>query len=60
MNVTEGLAIFVEESIKVVKEDSGTRNFNKAYDKFQANQDKAQTRQLVEMAWWKVHVRITQ
>ena len=60
MNVTEGLAIFVEESIKVVKEDSGTRNFNKAYDKFQANQDKAQTRQLLEMAWWKVHVRITQ
>ena len=60
MIVTEGLEIFVEERIKVVKEDSGTRNFNKAYDKFQANQDKDQTRQLLEMAWWKVHVRITQ
>ena len=47
-NVTEGLGKFAEDRITVKKEEEGTRNFNKAYDKLQAKQDKGQTRQLLE------------
>ena len=60
INVTEGLEMFAEEGIGVGKEDSGTSTFNQAYDKLQANQDKAQTRQFLDLAWWKVHGRINQ
>ena len=55
VNVTDSLEFFSEESIKVSKEESGTIAFNQAYDKLQMNQDKAQTRQLLELAWRKVH-----
>ena len=44
VNVTEGLESFGEERIRVGKEEAGTSAFNQAYDKLQANQDKAQTR----------------
>ena len=44
VNFTEGLKIFAEKSVKVRKEESGTSDVNQAYDKFQAKQEKAQTR----------------
>ena len=43
-----------------MKEESGTSAFNQAYDKFHAKQDKAQTRQLLDLARRKVHGQITQ
>ena len=49
-----------EDIIKVGKEEAGTSNFNKSYDTFKSNQDKAQTRKLLEMAYQKVYGRITQ
>ena len=49
MNVTDALDFFAEEMIKVGKEESGTSAFNKVYGKFKADQDKAQTRQLLEL-----------
>ena len=60
VNVTEGLYFFAEERIGVGKEEAGTSAFNQAYDKFQAKKDKAQTRQILDLALRKVHVRITQ
>ena len=44
----------------VGKEEAGTFAFNQSYDKFQENQDKAQTRQLLELAQQKVHGQINQ
>ena len=58
VNVTEGLKTLAEESIRVGKEEAGTIPFNQAYDKFQAKQDKSQTRQLLDLARRKVHGRI--
>ena len=58
VNVTEGLENFVEERIRVGKEEAGTITFYQAYDKFQENKDKAQTRQLLELTWQKVYLRI--
>ena len=43
-NFSEGLETFVEERIRIGKEEAGTSAFNQSYDKFQENQDKAQTR----------------
>ena len=60
MNVTDDLGYFSEERIKVGKEEAGTSAFNRVYDKLQANQDKAQTRQIMEMAQKKIHGRINQ
>ena len=60
VNVTEGLKTFAEERIRVEKEEAGTSAFNQAYDKFQVNQDKAQTRQLLDWAQQKDHGRINQ
>ena len=60
VNVTEGLEFFTEERIRVGKEEAGTSAFNQAYDKFQAKQDKAQTRQLLDLARRNVHGRINQ
>ena len=60
VNVTEGLKSFAEERIRVGKEEAGTSAFNQAYDKFQAKQDKYQTRQLLDLARRKVHGRINQ
>ena len=60
VNVIEGLKKFAEERIRVGKEEAGTSAFNKSYDKFQAKQDKAQTRQLLDLARRKVHGRTTQ
>ena len=60
INVTEGLENVAEERIRVGKEEAGTSGFNQSYDKPQAKQDKAQTRQLLELARHKVHGRITQ
>ena len=59
-NVTEGLELFSENSIKVGKEEAGTSYFNKSYDKFQENKYKSQTRQILELEWRKVHGRIYQ
>ena len=39
--------MFAEERIKVGMEEAGTSAFNKAYDKFQVKEDKAQTSQLM-------------
>ena len=60
VNVTEGLEFFSEERIGVEKEEDGISAFNQAYDKFQENQDKAQTRQLLYLTRRKVHGRISQ
>ena len=60
MNVTDDLEFFAGERIKVGKEEAGTSAFNQVYDKFQANQHKAYTRQLLEMARRKVHGQINQ
>ena len=60
VNVTEGLAVFPEERIRIGKEEAGTSAFNQVYDKFQAKQDKAQTSQLLNLAWWKFHGQINQ
>ena len=48
-------SFFAEEIIQVGNEEARTSDFNQAYDKFQAKQDKAQTRQLMELAHRKVH-----
>ena len=58
MIFTDALEIFASEMIKVGKEEAGTRDLNQEYRKFQANQDKAQTRQLLELARRKVHGQI--
>ena len=47
MNVTDALKSFAEDRIKVGEEEDGTSTFNQAYDKFQMNQDKAQTMKLL-------------
>ena len=60
VNVTECLGNFAEERIRVGKEEAGTSAFNQSYDTFQAKQDKAQTRQILELAQRKVHGRINQ
>ena len=56
----EGLTKFVEERIRVGKEEAGTSTSNQSYDKFRAKQDKYQTRQILDLAWRKVNVRINQ
>ena len=60
MNVTDALDFFAEDRIKVGKEEAGTITFNQVYDRFQANQDKYQTRKLMELARWKIHGQINQ
>ena len=47
MNVTDGLNIFAEERIKVKKYESRTSAFNQDSDKYQENQDKLVTRNLL-------------
>ena len=59
-NVTDGLKKIAKESIRVGKEEAGISDFNQAYDKLQAKQEKAQTRQLLDLARRKVHVWVTQ
>ena len=49
VNVTEGLEIFEEERIRVGKKEAGTSAFNQSYDKFQVKQEKAKTRQLLDL-----------
>ena len=58
MNVTEGLKISAEESIRVGKEEVGTSNFNQLYDELQKNQDKDQTRNILDIEQQKVRGRI--
>ena len=48
-NVSKYLETFAEENIRVGKEEAGKRSPNQAYDTFQEKQDKAQTRQLLEL-----------
>ena len=60
VNVTEGLEKIAEERIRVGNEEAGTRTFYQAYDKFQENQDKAQTRHLLEFAHRNICGRINQ
>ena len=55
-----GPHFFSEKRIKVGKEEAGTSNFNKSYDMFKSNQDKAQTRKLLEILRQKVHGQINQ
>ena len=55
INFTEGLELFLDERIRVGKEEAGTRTFNQSYGKFQAKQDKAQKRKLLELAKRKVN-----
>ena len=50
VTVTDALKTFADERIKVGKEESGTSALNQLYDKFQVNQDKDQTRHLLELA----------
>ena len=50
----------IEGGVNIGKEEAGTSAFNQAYDKFQAKQDKYQTRQLLELARRKVHGQINQ
>ena len=57
---TEGLKTNYEERIRIGKEEAGTKAFNQAYYKFQANQDKAQTSHFLEFSWQKIHVQINQ
>ena len=52
--------MFSDNRMRVGKEEAGTSAFNQVYDKFQAKQDKAQTRQLLDLARRKVHGRINQ
>ena len=58
--VTDDLDFFAEERIKVGKEKAGTSALNQVYDKFQVNQYKTQTRQLMELVQQKVHGCINQ
>ena len=44
VNVTVGPGKFAGEKIRVGDEEAEISAFNQAYDKFQANKDKAQTR----------------
>ena len=60
VNVTEGPKNVAGERIRVEKEEAGTSAFNQSYDKFQAKQEKDQTRQLLELARRKVCGRINQ
>ena len=60
VNVTEGLEIFAEVRIRVGKEEDGTSAFNQSYDKLKEKQDKAQTRELLDLSRRKVHGRINQ
>ena len=60
VNVTEGLKNISKERIRVGEEEASTSTFNQAYDKFQVNQDKAQTRQILDLARRKVHGWINQ
>ena len=60
VNATDDLEISAEERIRVGKEEPGTSAFNQSYDKFQANQEKAQTIQHLELEHRKVHGRINQ
>ena len=50
MNVTDALDFFAEERIKIGNEGAGTSTLNQAHYKLQAKKDKAQTRQLLELA----------
>ena len=43
----KALNCFLDERIRVVKEEAGTSTFNRSYGKFQANQDKAQKSKLL-------------
>ena len=52
--------MFSDNRMRVGKEEAGTSASNQAYDKFQAKQDKAQTRELLYLARQKVHGRINQ
>ena len=58
MNFTEGLKVSAGDRIKVRKEKAGTRDFNQAYEKFQAKQDKKVTRQLPEIVRNKANFQI--
>ena len=60
LNITYAIGFSSEERIKVGKEEAGTSNFDQAYDKFQAKQEKAQTRQILELTQQKVHGRLNQ
>ena len=51
---------FAEERIRVGKEEAVTSAFNQAHDKLQVKKDKAQKRQILDLARQKVHGQINQ
>ena len=50
VNVLAALQKFYEAKIRAAKEEGGTSATNQAYDQQQAKQDKAATRQLLDLA----------
>ena len=52
--------MFAEESIRVVKEEFSTSNLNQLYGKLQKNQDKDQTRKILDIEQQKVRGQINQ
>ena len=60
MNDTDALKKDAEDRIKVGKEEADTSALNQVYDTFQEKQDKAQTRQILELAQQKFSGRINQ
>ena len=60
VNVTDALKKIQRRGSRLVRRRLVQVLSNQAYDKFQAKQDKAQTRNILELAWWKVHGHINQ
>ena len=54
-NFSEGLETFVEERIRIGKEEAGTSAFNQSYDKFHTKKDNNTTRNILELVWRKLH-----
>ena len=57
MNVTEGFEGFIEQRIKVKKDEAGASTFNQLYDKSQVDQYKFVKKKLLDIVW-NVHGRI--
>ena len=58
MNVTDTLECFSDDTTKVGKYEAGISAFNQVYDTSKANQEKAQTMQILELKCRKVHGQI--
>ena len=60
INFIEGLKVFAEVRIRVVKEEDDKIYFNKAHDKLQAKQDKIVTNYILKMEQTRAHGRLNQ